>query len=267
MTLLCYFIAIVSLLLAGSTLVFQSPTNGQKNNPPVQAPAKPPAATPKPAATPQRTETFWQKVLRTAGISVTPSAMKGDEEGLTGDVHIVDLSSKTSRRLTFSGGYRSPIFLSSVALLALKGEEVMELPLDGSAEKKHQTIQGVVKLVGASMEGEGQILFLKKDGQGQLAVGLLTLSDGQVIVLPYNSKSDEDAKMLAHLNGWERVYDGGKVRLYTKSEQTMELLEVYLKRDSEPEEKITECGDMSCGNPSLSPNGKYVAFIKTSAKK
>jgi hypothetical protein len=63
---------------------------------------------PKSPARPPRTETFWEKALRISGISVTPSAMKGDEDGLTGDVHVLDLTVKTSRRLTFNGGYRSP---------------------------------------------------------------------------------------------------------------------------------------------------------------
>jgi hypothetical protein len=236
---------------------------GGKQQPQQPQPTKPPAQ-------PRRTESFWEKVLRISGISVTPGAMKGDEDGLTGDVHVLDLRVKTSRRLTFNGGYRSPIFLpGETSLLALKGEDVVELPFDGGAEKKRYTINGVVKLVGASQDGT-QVLYLSRDREGQLTVWLLALGDGQETKLAYNPEYEEDKTLVARLSGWERVYDGGKITLYTQleskeaSDGKLEWREVYLKRDSQRVEPITRCDGVNCGNPTLSQNGRYVAFIKAS---
>jgi len=237
---------------------------GGKQQPQQPQPSQPPAR-------PRRTESFWEKALRISGISVTPSAMKGDEDGLTGDVHVLDLTVKTSRRLTFNGGYRSPIFLpGETGLLALKGEDVVELPFDGGAEKKLYTINGVVKLVGVSQDDGTQVLYLSRDREGQLTVGLLALSDGQETKLAYNPESEEDKTLVARLSGWERVYDGGKITLYTQLESKeasngkLEWREVYLKRDSQQVEPITRCDGVNCGNPTLSQNGRYVAFIKAS---
>jgi hypothetical protein len=226
---------------------------------------------PKTPAPPPRTESFWEKVLRISGISVTPSAMKGDEDGLTGDVHVLDLMVKTSRRLTFNGGYRSPIFLpGETSLLALKGEDVVELPFDGGAEKKRYTINGVVKLVGVSQDDETQVLYLSREREGQLTVGLLSLSNGRETKLDYNPESEEDKTLVARLSAWVRVYDNSKITLYTQLESKEvsngkpEWREVYLKRDSQPVEQITRCDGVNCGNPTLSQNGRYVAFIKAS---
>jgi hypothetical protein len=226
---------------------------------------------PKPPARPRRTETFWEKVLRISGVSVTPGAMKGDDYGLTGDVHVLDLTVKTSRRLTFNGGYRSPIFLpGETSLLALKGEDVVELPFDGGAEIKRYTIHGVVKLVGVSQDDGTQVLYLSRDREGQLTVWLLALSNGQKTKLAYNPESQEDKTLVARLSGWERVYDGGKITLYTQleskeaSNRKLEWREVYLKRDLQLVEPITRCDGVNCGNPTLSQNGRYVAFIKAS---
>src|SRR5262245_6748450 len=237
---------------------------GGKQQPQQPQPSQPPAR-------PRRTESFWEKALRISGISVTPSAMKGDEDGLNGDVHVLDLTDKPGRRLTFNGGYRSPIFLpGETGLLALKGEDVVELPFDGGAEKKLYTINGVVKLVGVSQDDGTQVLYLSRDREGQLTVGLLALSDGQETKLAYNPESEEDKTLVARLSGWERVYDGGKITLYTQLESKeasngkLEWREVYLKRDSQQVEPITRCDGVNCGNPTLSQNGRYVAFIKAS---
>jgi hypothetical protein len=260
------------LLIAPVSALSQSPAPKPKpDKQSEQAPGgKQQPQPPKPPARPPRTETFWEKVLRISGISVTPSAMKGDEDGLTGDVHVLDLTVKTSRRLTFNGGYRSPIFLpGETSLLALKGEDVVELPFDGGAEKKRYTINGVVKLVGVSQDGT-QVLYLSRDREGQLTVWLLALSDGQETKLAYNPESVEDKMLLARLSGWERVYDGGRITLYTQLESKeasngkLEWREVYLKRDSQQVEPITRCDGVNCGNPTLSQNWRYMAFIKAS---
>jgi hypothetical protein len=218
---------------------------------------------------PVKTETFWQKVLRITGISSTPSSMKGDEEELAGDLWITDLKTRTSRRITRNGGYRSPIFLAGdKTVLAIRREDVIEIPVDGVEGKKLPTIKGILKLVGLSAENADQVLFLSEAEKGQTSVGLLSLSTGQVTVLPYDKNSEEDGKMLEHILAWERVYDSGKISVYTKTDTkeglagTIEWSDVYLKRAGQEPVNVSKCDGANCGQPSLSPNGRYVVYIK-----
>ncbi len=189
---------------------------------------------------PVKTETFWQKVLRITGISSTPSSMKGDEEGLAGDR----------------------------TLLAVKGDDVVEIPFDGGDGKKLHTIKGIVKLVGLSADNPDQVLFLSEAEKGQTSVGLLSMSNGQVTPLPFDKNSEADGKMLEHILAWERVYDSGKISVYTKTETkeglagTIEWSDVYLKRSGQEPVNVSKCDGAHCGQPSLSPNGRYIVYIK-----
>jgi hypothetical protein len=231
---------------------------------------KQPEKTQKPQPT-AKTETFWQKALRITGISATPAAMKGDEETLVGDLWIVDLNTRASRRITRSGGYRSPIFLAGeMKALAIKGDDVVEIPVDGGEVKKLYTIKGFVKLVGLNADDHDQVLVLSEDGEGRPSVELLSLKDGRRTALTFSPDSDEDSKMLAHIRGWERVYNDGGITLYTKTEtrdglagSTIEWSDVYLKKEKLEPVNISKCDGMNCGQPSLSLNARYVLYVKS----
>ncbi|HKX29091.1 MAG TPA: hypothetical protein VJ302_15460, partial [Blastocatellia bacterium] len=62
---------------------------------------------------------------------------QADEGAFAGDLWIVNLETRAARRITRTGGYRSPIFLAGDRkLLALKGEDLIEIPVEGGEPKK-----------------------------------------------------------------------------------------------------------------------------------
>src|SRR6476660_449282 len=82
------------------------------------------------ALPPQKTQSFWTKVLKFLGVSSTPGNQKGDDEVISdGDINIY----KVDTRLVLSlkqGAFRSPIFLpSDRAILALSGDKVVRIEL------------------------------------------------------------------------------------------------------------------------------------------
>src|SRR5215471_16999050 len=88
------------------------------------------------AAAPQerRTESFWRRILRIAGISATPGSMKAPLDLATGEVWTIRLGRGTLSQLTAEGGYRSPVFLpGGDAVLALRGAELIRIPLGDAA--------------------------------------------------------------------------------------------------------------------------------------
>ena len=78
-------------------------------------------------------DSFLTKVLRVTGISVSPSQLKGpDEGGEAGDLWLVNIAHNTQVQLTHDGGYRSPVFAPGDAhILALQGEALVRLPKTG----------------------------------------------------------------------------------------------------------------------------------------
>ena len=274
-----YFMQIAVLLAAVSTLAFQQPKGRSTDKPPAvtqqgKTSAAPPVNQrdnpPKQPTAPRPTETFWQKTLRILGISVTPSALKGDDDSLIGDVWLVDLQTKSPLRLTRVGGYRSPLVLSDEqTALALKGETIYEIPLDGGAAKDRFTIKGIVKLAAVEVETRKHVLLLREDEARQMVVELLSLADGKRTAWPYDPASKEDKQMLAYLRSWERSYDSGRFTLYTQSESKtapddsrIEWHDVYLKKAGLEPVNLSRCEPVNCGQPALSPNARYVVYIK-----
>ncbi len=243
----------------------QTPNNRQNKPPDKQSPDKP-----KPAQKPPiKKETTVQWLLRVLGISATPSAMKGDDDSFSGDLWLADLTTRASQRLTREGGYRSPIVLARDAkLLVLKGENVVEVAIESREVKPRFTIAGVVKLIGVNTEDANQVLFLRSSGEQKFSVGTFSLSDGRIEARKLDLNSDDDLRMLAFLRGWERVYDGGKTRLYTKAETKeglagkVEWRDVYLKRNGSDPVNVSNCDGVNCGQPSLSPSGRFVVYVK-----
>jgi len=229
------------------------------------------AATPRPTPTatpsPAVPESFLSGVLRFLGVSHDPSSLKGPgDEVVTGQLWIADLSSKSTRKLTSNGGYRSPVFVpGSPDVIALKGDEVVRVRANDGNESALFAVNSITKLVGFRDDDPTALLVLL--GGTQPHAGILSLKSAAVQTLPYNASSSRDREMLAHLAGWERDY--GNTSLYVKRESkqtvsgTIEWSDVFLKTGSGDPVDTSQCGGVDCGQPSLSPDGTLVVFVRS----
>lgn len=229
------------------------------------APKSPPQGKQPPKPAPPKKETFGQWLSRITGISVTPNMLRGDDPDFAGDIWIAELKTNTQRRLTRTGRYRSPVFLpGETQLLALKDNTVVKLALDGGAEEPMASLSNAEKLVGASAAGTA-VLFVAKDKE-QIIVGVLDWQTKQITRLDYDQEAD--AKMIAHLRGWERVYDGGSKVLFTQTEtkevadKTVLWSNVYYRQGQQAAQNISRCDGVNCGQPALSTQARMVAYIK-----
>ncbi len=213
-----------------------------------------------------QTEAFLQRVLRVTGISAVPSAQKeGGDEPASGDIWVASLAERTRLRLTRDGGYRSPVFApGDQGVLALKQGTLVTMPTGGGEARPGHALKGASKLVGFSPERPGEVLVVfETDGAPWL--GFVALASGQVTRLPHDRASREHRSLIAHVMDWERVY--GDTTLYVKAESKqgltgpVEWTDVYLKRRSEPV-NVSRCDGVNCGQPSLSHDGRRVAFVK-----
>jgi hypothetical protein len=217
----------------------------------------------------KKTESFWEKVLRIAGVSATPAALRGEDSVASGDIWLVMVAPKSlPLRLTRGGGYHSPVFDSrGVNVLALRGEDLYRISLGGDPPVRIFGLVGVNKLVGASLDDPDQLLVLGQDSQRLLFAAMVSTSAGTLTRVPHNPLSRDDEVMLGQLAGWERSY--GNTRLYTEKNEKegpggspIEFTDIYLKRGTAPPINLTSGSGASSCQPSLSADGRRVVFIR-----
>lgn len=213
---------------------------------------------------------FTERLLKFLGISASPSTFKGPgDEVVTGDVWLADLESKTTRALTTTGGYRSPIFLcGSSDVLALRGTEVMRISSAGGEGKKLYPVEGITKLVACSSEDRDKaVILLRSEADARPRVRLLTISTGATIAIPYDSSSSQDLQMLESLQGWTRAYGDRELYVESQSKQafsgTVEWTDVFLRLGNAKPVDVSQCDGTNCGQPSLSENKHLVVFVKS----
>ena len=217
---------------------------------------------------PAYAETFLQKILRITGVSATPSQQKaaGDEVEAPGEIWLADITAGPARKLSDGSGYRSPIFTpDNHAVLAAKGDTVWRIPMDGGAPRKLHEVNGLMKLVGFdSSDPDKMLALIERDQTPQAA--LLSIATGKTTAIPHDNKSPEDRKLLSHLKGWERVYGGAKLYVQSKTREgragTVEVNEIFFKKGDAAPVNVSRSEGASSVQPSLSPDGKSVVFIR-----
>jgi len=212
---------------------------------------------------------FTERLLKFLGISDSPGTLKGPGDEVTsGELWLADLQARTTRALTSSEGYRSPIFLAgNKHVLALRGTEVVLIPSAGGEGKKLYSVDGILKLVGASSENADAVLILLRgEAGGQPRAGLLTVSTGAVKPVPYDPASSQDLQMVETLRGWSRAYGDRRIYVQRESKQALsgkvEWSDVFLQVDSQPSVNVSRCDAVNCGQPSLSADGLWLVFVR-----
>jgi hypothetical protein len=244
-----------------STLMVSTASGQVQKNVPPAAPGKQKAST-----------SFTEKLLKFLGISDSPGTLKGPGDEVTsGELWLADLQAKTTRVFAASEGYHSPIFLAGTReVLALRGTDVVQIPVVGGQGRKLYSVDGIVKLVGASSADAGTVLILLRgEAGGHPRVGLLTVTTGAVTPVPYDPASSQDVQMVEDLEGWSRTY--GDLHIYVKRQSkqalsgTVEWSDVFLQVGNQPPVDVSQCDGLNCGQPSLSENGRLLVFVKADA--
>jgi Holliday junction resolvase len=224
----------------------------------------------KKAAAPQRPkETFLEWALRFAGISANPNTLKSGEEMQGGQVWVADVAGGTRRKITADEGYRSPVYFPAGSdILALQGGYVVRIPTGSDRAEKLYRAENITKLVGFSRETPGEVLALTEDDARRVVPATLLVNSGGITPFPFDPQSSRDRQMLEHLEGWQRSY--GETVVYVKREPrqalsgSVEVFNVFLKTPGRDPVNISDCDMANCGQPSLSPDGSRVLFIKAS---
>lgn len=216
-----------------------------------------------------KTESFWHKVLRVSGIAQSPSTLRGPgDEVRRGQIWIRDLATGQTRKLTTTGGFRSPVFLpEGNDILALKGTDVVRVAFVSGKVTNLFVVAGLTKLVGFTVDDPDKVLVLSRDSSGVPTVAFLSVTAGKLDPLRYDPSSTDDRRLVEHLSAWDRSY--GNTTLYVDQQTkesmagTLSWTDVFLKKDSSAVKDVSNCDGTNCGQPSLSPDGKFVTFVRS----
>ena len=225
-------------------------------------------ASPKPKNPPPKSRSFTDRVLDFLGISYTPGSVKAPEPDITGQIWVADLTSGSVRALTTDANYRSPVVSGGgKEVLALRGNDVVRIPSSGGEGIKVNSGQGILKLVRAGSQDPGKVLvLLRKDGGSHPRVGLLSLDTGAVAEVRYDPQSSQDLQMVEDLEGWSPSY--GETRVFVKRQTkegiagTVEWSDVFVLAHGQGPVDVSRCDGVNCGQPSLSPDGARLVFVK-----
>jgi len=214
-----------------------------------------------------RADSLFDRILRVMGISATPSQMKGDSNVIAGQIWIAELKSGRRTALTVDSGYRWPVYEpGGEGIVALNGERLVRISLKAQEAKVLHTIPGVDKLVCFDVDQRDSLLVVLNDDNAPLA--MVSLKTGQLTPLPYDPKLKVHRSMLSHVKGQERIYTTSRVYIRTESKQslegTIEWDDVYVRQGAAEPRNVSECDGVACSQPSLSPNGMEVVYIKAS---
>jgi hypothetical protein len=218
----------------------------------------------------KKPDSFWTRILRIAGVSATPASLRGEDRVTCGDVWWTTAGQNpVAHRLTRGGGYCSPVYdASGQNILALKSGELYRIALDGKPPIELQSLSSITKLVGMNRDNPDELLVVGRDAEHLPFAAIVSVKTGAINRIPYDPNSSEDKVMLAHLSGWERVY--GDTRVYTEATEaegpggiTTKFTDVYLKHGSDEPINLTNGNNVSSSQPSLSPDGQKVVFIRS----
>lgn len=203
-------------------------------------------------------------------LSLTTAVMKAPGNApQAGDIFIAGLDGGPPRALTKGGGFISPVFSADDGgLLALRGDEVVSVPLSGGELKTPHRVANAVKLLGVNREVENKLLLLLRTAKGGTELGEMDLNSGQVKRLPHDPGDNTQRRMLSQLSGDDREYgDGTSIYLRTESKvrlggHQIEWTDIYIKHGGQAPINVSRCEGMNCSQPALSRDGRHVVFIK-----
>jgi hypothetical protein len=211
-------------------------------------------------------ETVMEKLLRVAGLTAGPAPARAAADAAPGNIWVAPTDKGSSRALTTDGGYSSPIFSPDGRLYALKGGAVVRLPQEMGGGVAVHKVPGVRKLVGFDARNPDELVVLLDATGAASPLGVLSLASGRVAPLPYDDTSEEQRHMLARIRSDERHYGTTGVYLTTQSRpgktRPLRWTDVYIRSASAAGRNISRCDGVSCAQPTVSPDGRSVAFIK-----
>jgi hypothetical protein len=175
-----------------------------------------------------------------------------------GQVWIFDLVTGERRQISSADDLAWPVLsLDRSTIFALRGRQVIQLPSRGGGIVPVGPEADWRKLVGVDAIGD-LIGFVAGRPRAQPA---LMTTTRELLLLP-QPETEQEKERISMLLQENLAYANGRQLMVTRSERGGRGYDVSLSAGSSVQ-NLSDCGDDACGQPSLSPDGRYVLYIRS----
>lgn len=222
----------------------------------------PPAAAPPPPSTataPSSTWSngFWAALEKLGVVFKSISDLGAGADG--GQVWIVDVASGIQHRIVTPASVAWPVFgRDGHTVFALLDGRVVRLSILGGDPVPLGSAMGWRKLLGVDAENN-VVGFIA--ARPRVSPAMLTPT-GELRVFPL-PESDSERERVSLLLQENRAYADGSELIVKRSTHGGRGYDISLVTKSS-NKTLSDCGDDYCGQPSLSPDRRYVVYVRTS---
>jgi hypothetical protein len=215
-------------------------------------------ASPTPSEQSALARAFWAGIDY-LGLTFKAVGSLGDSAA-RGQVWMFDLATGERRQVSNANDLACPVVgFDRSTIFALRGRQVVQLPSSGGGAVPFGPEADWRKLVG--VDAAGNVLGFVA-GRPRAEPALIT-QKGELLVLPQPETEQEKARVSILLQ--ENLdYANGRQVVVTRSERGGRGYDVNLVT-GDSVKNLSDCGDDACGQPSLSPDGRYVLYIRAPA--
>jgi hypothetical protein len=206
-------------------------------------------------------DSYWRIVVDYLKSTFEYVGALGEGRAETGQVWIAELnggrSKAAARPLGSFTGLSWPVFGPGADVYALEDRQIVRVDRDGQKTVLANSRAAWIKLVGVN--ADGSVLGLAGEPPfGRIAIWQ---PDGR-LTLGAPPATAEERKRQAVLMQESRAYRDGR-SLVLRYSQRGRGLDVFLEAPGAAAVNLSDCGDDACGQPSLSPDGSRVAWIRS----
>jgi len=199
---------------------------------------------------------FWAGVNSLKFLFTAVSTLSGGAE--PGQVWIMELGTGQQIRVGAADGLTWPVLApDGQTVYALRGHQLVRFGLSGGTETTIVAQADWRKLVGVVDDGT-VLAFVAGVPRAHPA---MIMPNGELTVLP-QPQLGEERRSVSHLLQQNQTYSSGVTLLVRPSAHGGAGSDVFLQTGG-TEQNISNCGDDLCGQPSLSPDGLRVAYVRT----
>jgi hypothetical protein len=209
----------------------------------------------------KKAELFWNTLVDHLKATFENIGSLGESGAGNGVVYLATVERgrvQSGRSLPADGALSWPVLDAAGNVYALEGRQLLRFPAGGGAPAAVGAPANWVKLLGVAPDG-AVLGFVTAPPFGRpaeiSAAGALTVFDPPA--------TDEDRERhRALLQESRRFVDGVELRI-GRSERGGRGYDVFLRTRDGGVTNVSNCGDSYCGQPSISPDGKTVTFVKS----
>ena len=219
-----------------------------------QAAAPPPPATPTPSDT--GSNGFWVALKKLGVVLKSISDLGAGAD--SGQVWIVDVATGAQHPIVTPTSVAWPVFgQDEHTLFALRDGRVVQLSTLGSAPIPLGSAAGWRKLLGVDAENNVLGFIAAKP---RVSPAMLT-PKGELRVFPA-PESDDERERVSRLLQENRAYADGSELIVKRSTHGGRGYDISLVTKGSVK-TLSDCADDYCGQPSLSPDRRYVVYVRT----